>query len=161
VCLELHCRWNAVQCGQVPALSLYLLLCLQQRVSVMVHSLNSNFCSSQNSTLLPCRAASRLSKRLAALSINSSTGVTLTSQGKLCISRFQVLAVLSLRDSLRAAPTKVLGDVTAKIPPNGGENSDAPTRARVQRLTSKRVSTNHFSRTRFQRFLSNPPLSSF
>jgi hypothetical protein len=56
---------------------------------------------------------------------------------------------------------KVLGDVTAKILPNGREISDAPTRARVQRLTSKRVSANRYSRTRFQHFLSNPPLSSF
>jgi hypothetical protein len=41
--------------------------------------LNSNFCSSENSTLFPRRAASRLSKRLTALSIDSSTGVTLAS----------------------------------------------------------------------------------
>jgi hypothetical protein len=41
--------------------------------------LKSNFCSSENSMLLPCHAASRLSKRLTALSIDSSTGVTLAS----------------------------------------------------------------------------------
>jgi hypothetical protein len=56
---------------------------------------------------------------------------------------------------------KVLGDITAKILPKGQEISDAPTRARVQRVTRERVSVNHFSRTRFQCFLSNPPLSSF
>jgi hypothetical protein len=65
--------------------------------------------------------------------------------------------VLSLRDSLRAAPPKVLGDITAKITPNGQENSDAPTRSCVQWLKSKRVSSNRFSRTRSQCFLSNPP----
>ncbi len=51
------------------------------------------------------------------------------------------------------SPTKIL--------PNGWEVSDAPPRARIQRLTSGRVSENRFSRTRFQRFLSNPPCSSF
>ncbi len=56
---------------------------------------------------------------------------------------------------------KVLGDVTAELPPNGREISDASTRACVQRFTSKRVSSNCFSRTRFQCFLSDPPLSSF
>jgi hypothetical protein len=39
--------------------------------------LTSGFCSSENSMLLPCCAASRLSKRPTALSIDSSTGVTL------------------------------------------------------------------------------------
>ncbi len=34
---------------------------------------------------------------------------------------FQGLAVLSLQDSLWAAPTKVLGDITTKILPNGQE----------------------------------------
>ncbi len=42
-------------------------------------SLTSNFCSSENSMLLPCRAASRMNKRLTALSINSST------EGYLCL----------------------------------------------------------------------------
>jgi hypothetical protein len=56
---------------------------------------------------------------------------------------------------------KVLGDIIAIIPPNGREITDAPTRARVQRLMSERVSSNHFLNTRFQCFLSNPPLSSF
>ncbi len=69
--------------------------------------------------------------------------------------------MLSLQDSLRAAPTKVLGDVTAKILPNSQEISDAPPRARIQRLTSRRVSENRLSRTRLQRFLSDPPCSSF
>ncbi len=67
--------------------------------------------------------------------------------------------MLSLLDSPQATPTNVLGDVTTKIPPNGREVSDAPTRARTQRLTSKRVSRDRFSRTRFQRFLSDPPHS--
>jgi hypothetical protein len=52
------------------------------------------------------------------------------------------------------------GDVIANIPPNGQELSGVHTRARVQRLTSKRVSLDHFSRTRLQCFLSDPPLSS-
>jgi hypothetical protein len=56
---------------------------------------------------------------------------------------------------------KVLGDVTTKNLPNSQEVSDAPPRARIQRITSGRVSEDHFSRTRFQGFLSNPPLSSF
>jgi hypothetical protein len=93
--------------------------------------------------------------------IDSSTRVTLAFLGKLYISRFQSLAVLSLQDSLRAAPMKVLGDVTAKIPPKGREISSAPLSARIQRLMSGRVSENSFSRTRLQRFLSNPPRSSF
>jgi hypothetical protein len=53
------------------------------------------------------------------------------------------------------------GDIIANIPPNGQELSDAPTRARVQGLTNERVSSDHFSRTRFQHFLSDPPCSSF
>ncbi len=76
-------------------------------------------------------------------------------------AKFQGLAVLSLQDSPLATPMKVLGDVTAKILPNGQEVFDAPTRARTQRLTSKRVSRDHFSRTRFQCFSSNPPHSSY
>ncbi len=107
--------------------------------------------------LLPCCAASSLSKRLTALLIDSSTGVTLAFSGKLYISRFQSLAVLSLRDSLRAAPMKVLGDVTAKIPPKGQEISNAPPRACIQWLTSGRVSENSFFRTRFQCFFKRPP----
>jgi hypothetical protein len=39
-------------------------------------------------------------KGLKALSIDSSTGVTLASKGKFCISNFQGLGVLSLRDPL-------------------------------------------------------------
>ncbi len=68
---------------------------------------------------------------------------------------------MSLRDSPRATPAKVLGDVTAKIPPNSQEISNAPPRARAQRLTSKRVSGDLFSRTRLQCFLSDPPRSSY
>ncbi len=52
---------------------------------------------------------------------------------------------------------KVLGDVTAKIPPTGREIPDTPTRARAQRLISERVSEELFSRTRLQCFLSDPP----
>jgi hypothetical protein len=54
-----------------------------------------------------------------------------------------------------------MGDIIPNILPNGRELSDTPTRACVQRLTSKRVSLDCFSRTRFQCFLSNPPCSSF
>jgi hypothetical protein len=54
-----------------------------------------------------------------------------------------------------------MGDVIPNILPNGRELSDTPTRVCVQRLTSKRVSSDRFSRTRFQCFLSNPPCSSF
>ncbi len=53
--------------------------------------------------LLPCRAVSRLIKRLMALLINSSTGMTLASQGKLCISDFWGLGVLFLQDSLQSS----------------------------------------------------------
>jgi hypothetical protein len=53
------------------------------------------------------------------------------------------------------------GEVIADILPKGLELSDAPTRARVQWLRSKRVSLDCFSRTRFHCFLSNPPCSSF
>ncbi len=56
---------------------------------------------------------------------------------------------------------KGMGDVIANILPNGWELSNAPTRARVQRLMSKRVSSDWFSRTRFQDFLCSPPRSSF
>ncbi len=48
----------------------------------------------------------RLSKRLPVLLIISCTGVTLASWGKLCISNFQGLAVLSLRDSLWSSTHK-------------------------------------------------------
>jgi hypothetical protein len=54
-----------------------------------------------------------------------------------------------------------MGDVIANILPNGRELSIPPTRAHVQRLTSERVSSDCFSRTRFQLFLSDPPRSSF
>jgi hypothetical protein len=74
---------------------------------------------------------------------------------------FKVQQCYLFETAYGAAPTKVSGDVTAKILPNGQEISDAPTRAHVQWLASKRVSLNRFSRTRFQRFLSNPPLTSF
>jgi hypothetical protein len=47
-------------------------------------SFTSRFCSFKSSTLLSRRAISRLDKRPTALSINSSTGVTLASYGKLC-----------------------------------------------------------------------------
>ncbi len=67
---------------------------------------NSNFCSSENSMLLPPHAAFRLSKRLIALSINSSTGLTLAPKRKLCISDFWGLAVLSLWDSLPSSTHK-------------------------------------------------------
>ncbi len=69
--------------------------------------------------------------------------------------------MLSLQDAPQATPTKVLGDVTAEIPPNGREVSNASMRALTQWLTSKIVSKDRFSRTRFQRFLSNPPRSSY
>jgi hypothetical protein len=49
----------------------------------------------------------------------------------------------------------------AKISSNGQEGSNAPTQARTQWLTSKRVSGVLSSRTRLQRFLATPPLSSF
>jgi hypothetical protein len=62
--------------------------------------LNNSLCSSENSTLLPRCAASRLSKRLTALSIDSSTGVTLASWGNSTSSKFRGLEVLSLQDSL-------------------------------------------------------------
>ena len=65
-------------------------------------SFNSRFCSSESSTLLPCHAAFRLSKRPMALSIDSSTGVTLASWGNSISSKFWDLEVLSLRDSLRS-----------------------------------------------------------
>ncbi len=65
---------------------------------------NSNFCSSQNSTLLPCCAgAPWLNKRLTALSIDSSTEGDPCLLGKLCISDFQGPAVLSLWDSLQSS----------------------------------------------------------
>jgi hypothetical protein len=54
--------------------------------------------------------------------------------------------VLSLQDSQQAAPTKVLGDITAKIPPNGQEISDAPTKARP---------TAHKQKSFFEPFLKN------
>ncbi len=66
-------------------------------------SFNSIFCSSESSTLLPCCAASRLSKRPTALSIDSSTGVTLASCENSTSSKFQGLEVLSLRDSLQSS----------------------------------------------------------
>ncbi len=62
---------------------------------------------------------------------------------------------------LRCSTQEGTGDVIANNLPNGRELSDAPTRAHVQWLTSKRVLLNRFSRTRCQCFLSNPPRSSF
>jgi hypothetical protein len=60
-----------------------------------------------------------------------------------------------------AAPMKGTGNIIAKILPNGQELSNAPTRACVQWLKSENVSLDHFSRTRFQRFLRDPPCSYF
>jgi hypothetical protein len=56
--------------------------------------------------LLPCHAASRLSNRLMALSIDSSTGVTLASWGNSTSQKFRGLEVLSPRDSLRSSTHK-------------------------------------------------------
>ncbi len=53
--------------------------------------------------LLPCHAAPRLSKRLTALLIDSSTEGDPCLLGELCISNFQGLARLSLWDSLRSS----------------------------------------------------------
>ncbi len=58
----------------------------------------------------------------------------------------------------------MLGVIISKNQPNGRVLSDAPTRARIQRLTSDRVSLDPFSRTRFQWFqwfVSDPPHSYF
>ncbi len=59
--------------------------------------------SSESSTLLSCCGVPRLTEGLKELLINSSPGVTLASKGKLCISNFQSLAVLSLQDSLQCS----------------------------------------------------------
>jgi hypothetical protein len=95
-------------------------------------SFNSRFCSPENSMLLPCCAASRLSKRPTALSINSSTGVRpLLPRGN-SASKFQGLEVLSFQDSLRATPTKEYqGDVIANSTPYAQLPTVAPTRARI------------------------------
>jgi hypothetical protein len=111
--------------------------------------------------MLPsCCAVSRVIKGLKLLSINSSTGATLASKGKLYIHDFQGLAVLSLPDPL-AALKKVLGVVLPKIPTNAQVPSNTPTRTRVQRFVSKQVSSNVSAKTSFQRFVSNPPHLSF
>ncbi len=70
-------------------------------------------------------------------------------------------SAVSLKTPYGAAPKKVLGVVIFKIPPNSRVISNAPTRAHIQRFRSNQVSLDPFSRTRFQRFLSNPPRSSF
>jgi hypothetical protein len=69
--------------------------------------------------------------------------------------------VLSLQDSPLPTPAKVLGDVTAKIPPNGQEISNIHPRAHTQQLKHKRSSWDLFLRTRRQYFLSTPPHSSY
>ncbi len=123
---------------------------------------NSNFCSSENSTLLPRRAASRLNKRLTALSFDSSTEGDPCLLGEtlhLWFSRSS--SAVSSRLSKEQHPRRFQVKLLPKFRPTDTKISDAPTRARFQRLMSKRVSSNHFSRTRFQCFLSDPPLSSF
>jgi hypothetical protein len=69
-------------------------------------SFNSRFCASKSSMLLPCRAASRLSKGPTALLIDSSTGVTLASWGNSTSPKFRDLEVLSPRDSLQSSTHK-------------------------------------------------------
>ncbi len=70
-------------------------------------------------------------------------------------------SAISLKTPYSTAPKKVLGVIISNILPNRWVLSNAPTRACIQRLTSNWVSLDPFSRTRFQRFLSNPPRSSF
>jgi hypothetical protein len=61
----------------------------------------SRFCLSKSSTLLSCRAVSRLGKRPTALLIDSSTGGLLPPRGN-SAQKFQGLEVLSFQDSIRA-----------------------------------------------------------
>ncbi len=64
--------------------------------------------------LLPCCAASRLSKEPTALSIDSSTRATLASWGNSTSQKFRGLEVLSPRDSLRSNTHKGSTRVTHK-----------------------------------------------
>ncbi len=90
-----------------------------------------------------CHAFSRVVKGRTALLYNTSTGVTLASRGNSTSEKLQGLVVLSLWDSSRCSPFRVLGDIIAKFSPYTQIPMDAPTR------------------TRFQQFMSDPPLSSF
>jgi hypothetical protein len=73
----------------------------------------------------------------------SSTGMTLVCRGNSASKKFQGLEVQSLQDSLHCSTLGVLGDVIPKILPYVWFSTDAPTR------------------TKFQQFASNTPLSSF
>jgi hypothetical protein len=102
--------------------------------------------------LLSCHAVSRVIKGLKALSIDSSTGVTLVSKEKLCISDFQGLAVLSLQDSLRRSTQE---DIRCCRTQNSAQCVST-----FQR-TYKSMCSMACERSRFQRFISDPPPSSF
>ncbi len=82
-------------------------------------------------------------KGLTGLSYNTSTGVTLASRGNSASEKLQGLEVLSVWNSLCRSTSRALDDVVAKISSYVQLPMDAPTR------------------TNFQRFASNPPLSSF
>jgi hypothetical protein len=82
-------------------------------------------------------------------------------RGKSALPVSKSSSAFSLKTPYGTAPKKVSSEVISKNPLNGRVLSDAPRRACVQRLMSNQVSLDTFSRTRFQRFLSNPPCTSF
>jgi hypothetical protein len=94
ISLEIRARYTYIQ-----ALQESVLILIKSILVFYTHPLfpffNSIFCSPENSMLLPCHAASRLSKRPMALSIDSPTGVTHASRGYSAL-KFQGLEVLSL-----------------------------------------------------------------
>ncbi len=104
----------------------------------------------------------RLSKRLTALSIDSSTEGDPCLLGETLHLQFsKSSSAVSSRLPTEQHPRRFQVTSRPKFRPMDKKFSDAPTRGRVQRLTRERVSLDPFSRTRFQRFLSGPPLSSF
>ncbi len=110
--------------------------------------------------LFPC-AVSRLIKGLKALSINSSTRVTLASEEKLCISDFQGLAVLSLRDPLLHSTQECITCYCTLNSAQCASTFQCTNESICPMLMSGWVSSEVFSRIRFQWFVSDPPCSSF